>query len=234
MNDPDARPAISGSVENMEQYDIVFIGYPIWWGEAPRIISTFVESYDFSGKTVIPFVAHGTGGISGSVRDMREGLPQDCTVLDPIGVYRPDILTCQPRIAEWLNAMGIQWPAPVSQTALRIRLTVGENAYEATLEDNSATRDLLARLPLTITFEDYNATEKIAYLPTELDTSDAPAGCDPDVGTLAYYAPWGNLSLFYKDFRQSNGLVPLGQLESGIEQLGAMVEDFSVTISLAQ
>mgnify|MGYP000027398406 FL=1 len=55
MNDPDARPAISGSVENMEQYDIVFIGYPIWWGEAPRIVSTFVESYDFSGKTIVPF-----------------------------------------------------------------------------------------------------------------------------------------------------------------------------------
>lgn len=50
MNDPDARPAISGSVEDMEQYDIVFIGYPIWWGEAPRIVSTFVESYDFQER----------------------------------------------------------------------------------------------------------------------------------------------------------------------------------------
>ena len=49
MNDSNARPVISGSIENMEQYDIVFIGYPIWWGEAPRIVSTFVESYDFSG-----------------------------------------------------------------------------------------------------------------------------------------------------------------------------------------
>lgn len=59
INDPKARPVISGSIENMDQYDIVFIGYPIWWGEAPRIVSTFVESYDFSGKTIIPFATSG-------------------------------------------------------------------------------------------------------------------------------------------------------------------------------
>lgn len=229
-----ARPALKTHVDDMAQYDIVFLGMPNWWYSCPRAILTFVESYDFTGKTVIPFVAHGTGGISGSVRDMSEGLPQDCTVLDPIGVYRPDILTCQPRIEEWLSSMGIEWPAPVSQTALRIRLTVDENTYEAILEDNAATRDLVARLPLTVTFEDYNATEKIAYLTEPLDTGDAPTGCDPDVGTLAYYAPWGNLSLFYQDFRQSDGLVPLGQLETGSEELGAMTEDFLVTITLAE
>jgi len=66
MNDPDARPAISGSVEDMEQYDIVFIGYPIWWGEAPRIVSTFVESYDFSGKTIVPFCTSGGSGVGSS------------------------------------------------------------------------------------------------------------------------------------------------------------------------
>ena len=54
MNDPNARPAISGNVSNMEQYDIVFIGYPIWWGQAPRLVSTFFERYDFSGKTIVP------------------------------------------------------------------------------------------------------------------------------------------------------------------------------------
>ena len=63
MNDPDARPAISGGVGDMDQYTIVFIGYPIWWGDAPRIISTFVESYDFSGKTIVPFCTSGGSGM---------------------------------------------------------------------------------------------------------------------------------------------------------------------------
>ena len=70
-------------------------------------VLTFVEEYDFSGKTVIPFVAHGTGGISGSVRDMSASLPQDCTVLAPIGVYRPDIPTCGPAIKAWLNTLDL-------------------------------------------------------------------------------------------------------------------------------
>ena len=53
MNDPAARPAIANTVENMDSYDTVIVGFPIWWGVAPRIIETFLESYDFSGKTVV-------------------------------------------------------------------------------------------------------------------------------------------------------------------------------------
>lgn len=72
MNDASSRPAISGSVENIEQYDIVFIGYPIWWGEAPRIVSTFVESYDFSGKTVVPFCTSGGSGVGSSATNLEQ------------------------------------------------------------------------------------------------------------------------------------------------------------------
>lgn len=56
QNDPNSRPAISGSVDNMEQYDVIFLGYPIWWGQAPKIMYTFLESYDLSGKTIVPLL----------------------------------------------------------------------------------------------------------------------------------------------------------------------------------
>ena len=72
MNDSSARPAISGSVEDMEQYDIVFIGFPIWWGQAPRIVSTFMESYSFEGKTVIPFCTSASSGLGSSGKDLEE------------------------------------------------------------------------------------------------------------------------------------------------------------------
>lgn len=72
MNDPEVRPAISGTVENMDQYDTIFLGYPIWWGNAPRIISTFLESYDFSGKTVIPFCTSGSSSIEASETSLEE------------------------------------------------------------------------------------------------------------------------------------------------------------------
>ena len=65
MNDPKSRPAIAGRVTDMTQYDTVFVGFPIWWYQAPRIIETFLESYDFSGKTVIPFATSGGSGMGG-------------------------------------------------------------------------------------------------------------------------------------------------------------------------
>lgn len=71
MNDPNSRPAISGSVETMEQYEIVFVGYPIWWGGAPHILYTFMESYDWSGKTVIPFCTSGSSPIGSSAANLE-------------------------------------------------------------------------------------------------------------------------------------------------------------------
>lgn len=72
QNDPSARPAISGGVEDMGQYDVVFIGYPIWHGQAPRIISTFLESYDFAGKTIVPFCTSGSSPIGSSATNLHE------------------------------------------------------------------------------------------------------------------------------------------------------------------
>ena len=72
MNDSSARPEISGIIENFEQYDTIFLGYPIWWGDAPRIMDTFVESYDFTGKTVIPFCTSGGSGIGSSAANLEK------------------------------------------------------------------------------------------------------------------------------------------------------------------
>jgi hypothetical protein len=112
--------------------------------------------------------------------------------------------------------------SPVSgeeASTMRIRLTFDGKAVEATLLDNATARDLLSLLPMTLTLEDYNSTEKIGYPPRKLSTAGAPAGVDPSVGDIAYYAPWGNLAIFYKDFGYSKGLVALGRMDSGIEAL---------------
>lgn len=71
QDDVNCRPAISGSVSNMNQYDTVIIGYPIWWGRAPKIMNTFLESYDFSGKKIVPFCTSANSGIALSVIDLQ-------------------------------------------------------------------------------------------------------------------------------------------------------------------
>ena len=103
MNDPNARPAISGSVENMEQYDIIFVGYPIWWGEAPRIVSTFMESYDFSGKTIVPFCTSGGSGIGSSASNL-ERLTSGATWLDGRRLNGSD---SQDTVMEWVNGLNL-------------------------------------------------------------------------------------------------------------------------------
>lgn len=77
----------------------------------------------------------------------------------------------------------------------------------------------MSLLPLTLTLNDYNKTEKVSDLPKRLSTQGEPEGFDPDVGDITYYAPWGNLAIFYRDFGYASGLVKLGSIESGIELL---------------
>lgn len=105
MSDPDVRPVISGSVENMEQYDIVFIGYPIWRGEAPRIISTFVESYDFSGKTIVPFCTSGGSGMGSSAVNLEE-LTNGAQWLSGQRLSGSD---SQDTVMEWVNGLGLNF-----------------------------------------------------------------------------------------------------------------------------
>lgn len=112
----------------------------------------------------------------------------------------------------------------------RIRLSFNNQEIVVTLEDNSASRSLLSQLPLELKFENYGSTEKISYLPKKLDITGAPGSCTPKTYDLTYYSPWGNLAFFIKDFRNSNGLIPLGRIEKGFENLENINNASSVKI----
>lgn len=105
--------------------------------------------------------------------------------------------------------------------SMKIKIKVGEKEATAALNDSEAARDFVSLLPLTLTLEDYAKTEKVSDLPKRLSTKDAPSGSDPDVGDIAYYAPWGNLAIYYKDFGYSDGLVILGRIDGGMEIFNA-------------
>ncbi len=114
---------------------------------------------------------------------------------------------------------------------MKIRLVVGSRSATATLVDSPATRDFVALLPLTLTLEDYAGTEKIAQLPRKLSEQGAPAGLDPAVGDITYFAPWGNLALFYNDFGYAKGLIKLGHVDAGMDLFAAR-GSVTVTIEL--
>lgn len=104
MNDPASRPAISGKLNNMDDYDTVFIGFPIWWYVAPTIISTFLESYDFAGKTIVPFATSGGSGM-GKTDEVLQALCPDTVS------WKPGKLLKSGQSAEsmksWVESLGL-------------------------------------------------------------------------------------------------------------------------------
>lgn len=120
----------------------------------------------------------------------------------------------------------------MSTRGVRIQLTVdGAVVATATLEGHASARDFVALLPLTLKLEDYAATEKIAVLPRPLTTNEPIAACMPSAGDVSFYAPWGNIAIFYNDGQLSQGLVRLGRLDAGlsaIRRTGPMVVTFEL------
>lgn len=127
--DPTVRPAISGSVENMQQYDIVFLGYPIWHGQAPRIISTFLESYDFAGKTIVPFCTSNSSGIGSSDTNLHS-LAGSATWLDGRRFVGNESASV---ISDWMEGLDLNYNNDVSQ----FDLESGTNGNAPTVMLNS-------------------------------------------------------------------------------------------------
>ena len=102
MNDPSSRPEIAGKCADMSDYDVVFVGFPVWWYVEPRIIDTFLEGYDFSGKTVIPFATSGGSGLGKTAENFRKILGKNVTVKDGKVLNRGET-----EIKTWLDSLGL-------------------------------------------------------------------------------------------------------------------------------
>lgn len=103
---------------------------------------------------------------------------------------------------------------------MKLKITFGETVLTATLYDNPTTQDFISMLPITTEVEDYASNEKIFYPERKLSTDQAPNGYKPSTGDITYYAPWGDVAIFYKDFSHSSGLISLGRIDdNGIEKL---------------
>ncbi len=105
QNDPAARPAITGTLEHPENYDVVFLGYPIWWGQAPKVMYTFLESYDLGDATIVPFCTSGSSGIGGSLDDLH-ALAPEANWLDG---QRFSSGADQDEVAQWVDSLGLDF-----------------------------------------------------------------------------------------------------------------------------
>ena len=103
-----ARPALEKNIDSLAQYDTIFIGYPIWWSALPRVVVTFLEANDFSGKTIIPFCTHGGSGLAGTEREIKDACP-NAKVLDGLAVVgktaQENFSAAQKDVDAWLTKL---------------------------------------------------------------------------------------------------------------------------------
>lgn len=229
QNDASCRPEISGSVENMDNYDVVYIGYPIWWGEEPRIIDTFLESYDFSDKIVIPFCTSGSSSIAASENRIAN---LGVSIGNQLPGKRFSGSASEKSVSDWISTLDL----PKQTTDTRISIAVNNHTLMATLADNSSAKafaELLNDGPLTLDLHDYGNFEKTGSLPQTLPRNDEPI--DTDFGDLILYQ--GNQFVLYYD-KNSWTFTRLGHLDSSVtkEELKSILgeENVTVTISLAE
>lgn len=229
QNDASCRPEISGSVENMDNYDVVYIGYPIWWGEEPRIIDTFLESYDFSDKIVIPFCTSGSSSIAASENRIAN---LGVSIGNQLPGKRFSGSASEKSVSDWISTLDL----PKQTTDTRISIAVNNHTLMATLADNSSAKafaELLNNGPLTLDLHDYGNFEKTGSLPQTLPRNDEPI--DTDFGDLILYQ--GNQFVLYYD-KNSWTFTRLGHLNSSVtkEELKSILgeENVTVTISLAE
>lgn len=100
------KPELKTKIENIRSYDLVFIGYPIWWGTIPAPVRTFLSEYDFSGKTIVPFCTHLGSGLGKSVTDISNLCPNS-TIPDGLAVWGKEAKTAQNAVSEWLRKIKI-------------------------------------------------------------------------------------------------------------------------------
>ena len=102
-----ARPALATQIENLEQYDTIFLGYPNWWGDMPQALYTFLESYDLSGKTIISFCPHGGSGFSRTQSTIAELQPNATVREDGLTLSRNDVADSAEQVTAWAQGLGL-------------------------------------------------------------------------------------------------------------------------------
>lgn len=203
QQDSTARPKIANKIA-VDEYDVIYLGYPIWWGTVPKIILTLLDTYDFSGKMVIPFCTSGSTGIEQSIQDLqnynsnidwKEGKRLSSTTKD--------------EIRKWVNSLDIKIN---NEESKKITITVNNQKLSATLVDNSSTKALLEKLedgPITIDMHDYGNFEKVGSLGFDLPRNDEELSTD--FGDIILYQ--GNSFVIYYDKNNWN-FTKLGHIDN--------------------
>ncbi len=226
------RPELKNRVDNMADYDIVFVGYPIWHGDTPMAVRSFLENYDFTGKKVIPFCSSGSSHPETGFASVSE-FAHGAEVPDGFWTKGADVENAMDEVNKWIDGLGIIEKNEEEETMRnQMSITVGNTVFMATLADNSsveALKNMLRQGPLIINMSDYASMEKVGPIGTNLPGNDEHIVTE--AGDIILYQ--GNSLVIYYDTNTWN-FTRIGKIEGVTkEQLLAAMGNGDVTVTVA-
>lgn len=206
QNDSSSRPEIENTFD-INEYDTIFLGYPIWWGTIPKIILTLLDNYDFSNKTIIPFCTSGSTGISGSVNDLRN-YNSNLIIKDGRRFSSSD---SDETIFNFINE-NIKIANNSSERVDSVKAIIDNQEFIINLENNETVKGLINILPQELNMNELNGNEKYVYLDNKLPTSPY----NPKRINAGDVMLYGNncLVIFYKSFDTSYSYTKIGHIDN--------------------
>ena len=218
QNDDNARPEIKYTISDISQYDTIVLGYPIWWGQAPKILYTFIESYDFTNKTILPFCTSGSSPIGSSATNLAKSAPNAKWLEGKRFSSSAD----KEEIGSWLD-QNLQKEEGVKN----MKLLIDDKELNVNWEDNDSVKSLKQILPLTIRMHEYGGFEQTGSIGQSIVRNDSQINVVP--GDIVLYN--GNaISVFYEP--SSWSYTRLGHINLNKNELNALLNKESVTFVL--
>lgn len=223
------RPEITMDISDISAYDMIFVGYPIWWDEAPAMIAAFLENNDFSGKTVVPFCTSAGDTIENSLHIFKELCP-DAVIAESLTANDTE------DIIPWLLQLGYERPAVSDGTPITI--TSGSQKFEAVLDDSETAAAFAEMLPMTLSMQRVGGgREFYGAMDSALPYDSADAQTDFENGDIAFWLGGNGLCLLYNDQVEepgiSAGIIVFGKMTSDLSGFFDMEDDAEMVIELA-
>lgn len=222
---------------DISKYDTVFIGYPVWATDTPQAVVSFLNQYDLSGKTVIPFCTHDGYGAGSSYRTISTESKASKT-LDGLAIEAKDVPGAKDTVADWLKSIGVSKQenntAQSGETAIKI--TIGDMVLDGILYDTPLAQEIKAQFPLTISMSGYGGREYyggVDFYPENLEGGKRTF----DNGDITYCEAHHNMAIFYAQTDNPNlsvDVIPIGKVTSDLAVFNTLDSREDITFSLAE
>lgn len=226
----DFLPALVGYQLDMSQYDTVYIGYPVWATTIPRAIHTFLNQYDLSGKTVIPFCTHNGYGKGNSERVIAELCPYS-NVLEGTAVDSRNILSSQDIVEKWLDNIGM-----LKKNETEISISVGEYNLNGIIYDTPLANEIMEMMPLTVSMIGYGGREYYGSMPKTPENS-GEGQLNFENGDITYCPTNNTLAIFYAQTSRPNltmEVIPIGKVTSDLAVFDTLGSRENITFSIEE